>query len=67
MRALTGCPYSLCSCATGATPRCRTVGQLCDQLRDLIAHANREGMFDAADYLTEVMQRAEERMKVVGT
>jgi hypothetical protein len=35
---------------------------LTDQLRDLIRLANRGGMYDAADYLTEVMQRAEGRI-----
>jgi len=39
---------------------------LIDQLRDLIAHANREGMYDAADWLTEVVERAEARVAAGG-
>lgn len=39
---------------------------LIDQLRDLIAIANREGMYDAADYLAEVVGRAEERVAAGG-
>jgi len=39
---------------------------LIDELRACIEYANREGMYDAADYLAEVVGRAEERVATTG-
>jgi len=38
---------------------------LIDQLRDLIAHANREGMTDAADWLRDRVVLVEERLAII--